>query len=259
MYPFINIGSYCHIPVYNLCIGIGIVCAMLLLQYNSRINHLSERQMGMLYMAVLVTIITGFSCAYFFDAFTQRLPLFSGKGGLTLMGGMVGGMACLAICINMSHMPVLPTFNLLTPSFAIAHFFGRLGCFFAGCCFGKPTGFFTGVRFPTGSLPWQHYHSSLPIHPTQLYEALFALVLCALLLSFKPRNAFLLYMLAYAVFRFFIEYLRNDERGIISEHLPFSPSQFLSLLMLALVLLYYTLSAYKKPGTNMQRDADEAL
>lgn len=241
MYPYLHIGAHIHIPMYNLCIGIGIVAAMLLLQQGSAFRHLAAEQQHRLRLSLLLTVLTGFAGAYLFDAFTQRQQghLLSASGGLTLMGGMLAGILCLALCLRLSRTPILPTLNMLAAPFALAHFFGRLGCFFGGCCFGRPTHFFTGLSFPRGSLPYRHYHSTVAIHPTQLYEAGFALCLCLLLLRYRPRQSFAIYLLSYSVFRFFAEYLRADDRGLLFTGAALSPSQWLSLLGIAGATVLY--------------------
>ena len=115
----------------------------------------------------------------------------------------------------------------------IGHSLGRVGCFFAGCCYGKETDSCLGVKFP--NLPH-------PVYPTQLYEAAFLLILFAvcsyLLLRRKFRHNMTVYLIGYGIFRFLIEFIRGDDRGKLFGLL--SPSQFWSLGMVILgVLLYF--------------------
>ena len=135
----------------------------------------------------------------------------------------------------------------------IAHAFGRVGCFFAGCCYGKPTDSFLGVQFPG---------MSQKVHPTQLYEAifLFALFTLCYLLYWKKnfKHNLSLYLVVYGIFRFCIEYLRGDDRGQLIGMI--SPSQFWSILMIVGgVAVYFLLEwLFKKRDEELALAAEEA-
>ena len=125
------------------------------------------------------------------------------------------------------------------PAVALGQSVGRLGCFSAGCDYGKPTTAPWGVVFTS---TFAHEVAGVPLgvrlHPTQLYESLATLVIFGLLLWWFPRkkrdgDVFLGYVGLYAVARFFLEFLRGDEdRGFVFHHL-LSTSQFIALLALA--------------------------
>jgi phosphatidylglycerol:prolipoprotein diacylglycerol transferase len=149
------------------------------------------------------------------------------------------------IYIRRVGLPLWTTCDVFAPGIALGHVIGRFGCFFAGCCFGKPT-----------SLPWAITFTdpfaaanvgtplNVPLHPTQLYEAGAEFLILALLLSTErlgrrfAGRTFWLYMLLYAVSRFVIEFFRGDERGAVG---VLSTSQFISVLLapLAVVMLVY--------------------
>ena len=147
---------------------------------------------------------------------------------MTFIGGLIGGVACfLAIYFIFRKKytaRLYEVISLLPCGILIAHAFGRIGCFFAGCCYGKETDSFLGVQFP--DLP--HL-----VHPTQLYEAAFLFVLFAasvyLILKKDFKHNLSLYLIAYGVFRFLIEYVRGDDRGELVGFV--SPSQFWSIFM----------------------------
>ena len=109
-------------------------------------------------------------------------------------------------------------------SITIAHGFGRIGCFFAGCCYGKETEAWYGIQFPG-------LHTK--VIPTQLFEAIFLFVLSAAMIvllfvvNFKYNMS--LYLISYGIWRFVIEYFRGDYRGSFIPGL--SPSQFWSIIM----------------------------
>ena len=124
--------------------------------------------------------------------------------------------------------------DMATPSLAIAHFFGRLGCFSAGCCYGRPA--------PQG-LPWAVTFRDplslappgIPLHPTQIYDALNALIIFSVLMFLRRREKFtgqllVTYILLYAIGRSIVEIYRGDSiRGFVID--PYlSTSQFISIL-----------------------------
>ena len=133
----------------------------------------------------------------------------------------------------------------------IAHAFGRVGCFFAGCCYGKETDSFLGVQFP--NLPH-------PVHPTQLYEAVFLFLLfaiCFILLMKKDfKHNLTVYLIAYGIFRFLIEFVRADNRG---EFFPgISPSQFWSILMVVAGVAVFFLLRYLEKKRITETKIDKA-
>jgi phosphatidylglycerol:prolipoprotein diacylglycerol transferase len=240
MLRFIEIGNNQFIPAYNLFVGFGIAMAMLLLQYQRLFLIKSETEKHTIHLSLLIAILLGFIGAYIFDAFSQNITLsFDNMNGigLTFLGGLISGLIVLVICLKMASLPLLPILNLMTLPFCIAHFFGRIGCFMAGCCFGKPTNFLFGVTFPNKSIPHFHYQELIKIHPTQLYESVFILCLVLFITKFKVKNQFYIYLLTYSLFRCMVEFIRADDRGTIFNQDIISPSQIMSLLTATLVIL----------------------
>jgi phosphatidylglycerol:prolipoprotein diacylglycerol transferase len=142
--------------------------------------------------------------------------------------------------------------DAFAPGIALGHVIGRMGCLFAGCCFGRPT-----------DVPWAiTFHSeyaaqnvgtplNIPLHPTQLYEAGAELLILGFLLATErkgrpfPGRTFWGYMLLYGISRFIIEFYRGDARGAIG---AFSTSQFVSMLIIPLsLIMLYVLSRRRAP------------
>jgi len=171
------------------------------------------------------------------------------NGGFVFYGGLVLAVAFGIWFIRRHRLPLLPLLDAGGWAVPFGLFWGRIGCFLGGCCFGERTDLPWGVSFPPYSPASDlHHHMgwiasrnewSLPVHPTQLYEALFALALSAAILWWLgPRRRyqgqlFLAFVGGYAVFRFLVEFIRSDERGGIGS---LSTSQIISLAALALVL-----------------------
>ena len=212
--------------------------AMLFLQYQKLFKTKTETEKHKIHLSLIISILLGFIGAFIFDAYSQNIVLtFDNLNqiGLTFLGGLLSGLLVLVICLKLASLPVLPTLNIMATPFCIAHFFGRLGCFMAGCCFGSPTNSIVGVTFPIDSLPHNHYHELIKIHPTQLYESAFVLCLFVFLTKFKTNNQFYIYILTYSIFRFLVEFIRADDRGIVFNQNTFSPSQIISLLTVVLI------------------------
>jgi phosphatidylglycerol---prolipoprotein diacylglyceryl transferase len=166
------------------------------------------------------------------------------KGGVVFYGGIVGGTAAFFVYRHFKPFPLRPFLDVVAPSIAVGTLFGRLGCFLNGCCFGDTCQYPWAIAFPKYSPPWGQHVSlglitrnamySLPVHPTQLYSALDALVILLLLTAFYPLRrrdgeVMGLLMLTYPVTRFLIEYLRNDEPAYFA---GMTPAQNISVLLL---------------------------
>ena len=239
MLRYITLPDGSSIAAYNLLIGIGIAAAMLYLQYNRDFKKKSESEKFKIHLSLLIAILGGFAAAFIFDAYTQGIPItFSNlnKIGLTFFSGLIFGLGLLILSLKLYVLPVFKTINILVPACCIAHFFGRLGCFFAGCCYGAPTKSVFGVVFPEGSLPHHHY-GPLKMHPAQLYESSFVLVVFIILHYSKTRYKLVIYLLSYSLFRFFVEFIRADSRGSALGQELLTPSQLISVGTVAAIVL----------------------
>ncbi|MAQ17674.1 MAG: prolipoprotein diacylglyceryl transferase [Sandaracinus sp.] len=172
------------------------------------------------------------------------------NGGLAYYGGLIAAGGYGLYFLRKEGFPLWKGVDLVGMVMPLGLFFGRLGCFLGGCCFGQPVDadFPLAVRFPAWSdaSEEQHEHGllasasdvSLPVHPTQLYESFGCLAIAAfLMLVWRPRKRFdgqlmLLFLGLYAVLRFVIEYVRADDRGA---WLGLSTSQLIGVLILGLV------------------------
>lgn len=224
---------FLNIHMYGVMIAVGILCAFLTLFYLTKKKGVDVRFTDFIFYNGIASIVVGFGFATLFQSTYNYIKNpsagFELGSGMTFIGGLIGGVACfLAIYFIFRKKytaRLYEVISLLPCGILIAHAFGRIGCFFAGCCYGKETDSFLGVQFP--DLPH-------PVHPTQLYEAAFLFVLFAvsvyLILKKDFKHNLSLYLIAYGVFRFLIEYVRGDDRGELVGFV--SPSQFWSILMM---------------------------
>jgi phosphatidylglycerol:prolipoprotein diacylglycerol transferase len=239
---------------YGLMIAAGFMVAIALAQREARRQGQDAERIGDLAFWVLVSALVG-SRLYFIavnwgDYFGDnawitfhgtRMPrvLAVWEGGLVFYGGFIAAALTAYLYMRRAGMQFLPYADTLIPSVAIGHFFGRLGCFGAGCCWGavSHTHLPWLARFPPVSLAYQSFAAranasellapdrltTLPVHPTQLYESFGELVLFAVLtLWVRPRKRFhgqvlATWLMAYAVLRTVVELFRGDvERGVVS-------------------------------------------
>lgn len=160
-------------------------------------------------------------------------------------GGVFYGGLLLAVAVGFwymaqKRMPFWTTCDVFAPAVALGHVTGRLGCFAAGCCYGRPTNVPWAVVF-TNPKAAANVGTPLgiPLHPTQLYEAGAELLILVILLSTEKKGrpfagrTFWLYMLLYAISRYVIEIYRGDPRGTV---FGFSTSQFISLILAPLAI-----------------------
>lgn len=164
---------------------------------------------------VFVVIFSGFFGARFFyivqewswyqNHFFEIFQIW--KGGLVYYGGMITSFTALFIYLLSTRLPLLATTDFLIVYVPLVHAFGRLGCFFNGCCYGK-----------TCRLPWAVQFPDLPgpVHPVQIYELFYNLILFGFLVRFYPGRRFSgqiisLYLILYAAGRFFLEYFRGGQ------------------------------------------------
>jgi phosphatidylglycerol:prolipoprotein diacylglycerol transferase len=159
-------------------------------------------------------------------------------GGLVYYGGLIGAGLTAYVWLRQYRQPVWMVADCLAPALALGQVFGRIGCFFNGCCYGRVDAAH-GVIFP-------NLGDNLPRLPVQLYEAAFVLLLSAFLTWFKPRRSypgqvFMLYIALYSVGRFILETQRGDiERGTLISPL-LSPGQWISLVGLLFALGFHLL------------------
>jgi phosphatidylglycerol:prolipoprotein diacylglycerol transferase len=251
MYQYLDLGNNVIIPMYNLMIGIGIIFGILTLDYQIRNKSITHKKEICLYIGVVVSMIIGFLGAKVFNLIYMKQSFSFNNilnSGMTYYGGFVCGIIVYILYNAIRKENILYMINILMPSVILAHAFGRFGCFFGGCCFGKPANNILGVNFPNDSIPFRHYGHNVSIYPTQLFESFFLFILFFVTLKFIPlRLNLTIYLLFYGLFRFFIEYLRADNRGIIFTNL-LSPSQFISIIFLLFGTILY-ISKEKKQIT----------
>jgi phosphatidylglycerol:prolipoprotein diacylglycerol transferase len=283
-------GTVARVPAYGLAIAIGVALGLVLAAREARRQGLPTARFWDLSFRLVLASVVGSRLLFVLlnaPAFARlcaegraqiggptlrdcTAALRIWEGGLVFYGGVIAAAAVVYVFARRERWSVGVVADAYAPGLALAHVFGRLGCFAAGCCYGKacpPGG--PGVRFPAGSVAHAdllaHGHvppgatHTGPLHPTQLYEATGELTLLVALLALRrwraapPGRLAMTYALLYAALRFGVEVYRGDAArkflfaldtpGLAralglppAEPLFLSTSQAVSVALIALVL-----------------------
>lgn len=253
MYPEIfRIGNF-PINTYGVFLAISFLCAILVSVKLAARDGLPREKIYDLSLWMLLAGLVGSKILMLFvEPEYRQNPLnlisldFLRSGGVWY-GGLLGAVLASYLLMRRYQLPWWKTADAFAPGIAIGNFFGRQGCFAAGCCWGEPTSLPWGVKFTELG----HEITGVPIdtylHPTQLYESFAMLLVFLFLLWLHKRKRFsgqviLAYALLYASIRFAIEFVRGDPRGDVfglTTLTGLSTSQLISLVIgiSALILL----------------------
>jgi len=254
MYPeLFRIGSF-PINTYGVFLALAFLCAILITVRLAARDGLPREKIYDLCLWMLLSSLVGSKLLMLFtepeyrDHPSQLLSLDFLRSGGVFYGGLIGAVLAGYLLMRRYKLPWWKTADACAPGIAIGNFFGRQGCFAAGCCWGKPTSLPWGVKFSELGHEITGVPVGVPLHPTQLYESFAMLLVFFFLLWLHKRKRFsgqviLVYALLYSVIRFAIEFVRDDPRGDIlglTTLTGLSTSQMISLVIgvSALILLF---------------------
>jgi phosphatidylglycerol:prolipoprotein diacylglycerol transferase len=224
--PKIEIGSWVIGPIpirlYGLMIGIGFLLSVWLASRRAKKEGVDPDRILDMGVYLLLAAIIGSRFLYVLTNLGEfaRNPLDAfaiWKGGLVFYGGLLAAIPVGMWYVRKHKLPFWKTGDIVAPYIPLGHAFGRLGCFFAGCCFGDPC---SGPLCIVFSDPRSLAPLGVPLYPTQLMEAGGEFMNFLLLLFVYPRRKFdgqifWLYPVFYAVLRFTVEFFRGDTaRGL---------------------------------------------
>lgn len=177
------------------------------------------------------------------------------RSGLVWYGGLIGASLATIIYARVKKASLWRLADVMAPSIALGHVFGRFGCLMTGCCYGRPTDLPWGIRFPA-----DHWTRGDPVHPTQIYEAfLNGLLFLGLTWLYRRKRfdgqIFATYLIGYALLRGFVESFRGDyPKYYLGGHV--TPAQFVSVgILVAGSLLLWKLS---NSGPSVQAERSDA-
>lgn len=216
MHPFIHIFGI-KIPAYGLMLLIAVFSAYMSMIYFSKREGLPREKLEALFLWEFIAALVGARIFYVVehDVFEAHRPIFPAifeiwKGGLDFFGGVVFAIITLFVGIRYFRLPFWKTIDVAGISVLFAHSVGRLSCWLAGCCYGKPTDLPIGVVFPSGAVA----PPGIPLYPTQVMEAtgnFIGFVFLYWLYRRKPFDGFIgaMYLIYYGVERFLLEFIRG--------------------------------------------------
>ncbi len=252
---------------YGLMIGIGALLAIFVSEWRAKRRGLDGE---LVFSAAVWGLLAGLLGAKLTFIISNIKLLFTnpsyvlGTNGFTVYGGVVLGIIVGGLIVKRKKVDVPVYLDLVIPQIALAQGFGRIGCFLAGCCYGKPTDSHFGVVFPVEAIA----PSGIPLIPTQLISAAgdFLIFAILLLLSnfatdylkvrkgeeelldkdavtkklrlFQPLSMSGMYLILYGIGRFAIEFLRSDPRRTA---LGLTSNQYVSIVFViaGLALIFY--------------------
>ncbi len=252
---------------YGLMIGIGALLAIFVSEWRAKRRGLDGE---LVFSAAVWGLLAGLLGAKLTFIISNIKLLFTnpsyvlGTDGFTVYGGVVLGIIVGGLIVKRKKVDVPVYLDLVIPQIALAQGFGRIGCFLAGCCYGKPTDSHFGVVFPVEAIA----PSGIPLIPTQLISAAgdFLIFAILLLLSnfatdylkvrkgeeelldkdavtkklrlFQPLSMSGMYLILYGIGRFAIEFLRADPRRTA---LGLTSNQYVSIVFViaGLALIFY--------------------
>ena len=260
MHPILFAVGSLRFPTYGAMMVLAILAAICVILRLGRREGLDSGQLldfstWLLLVALLgAKVLMVFSDWHYYrqnpgEIFSRSTFLAGG----VFYGGFIAAVFFAVWYIKLHHLPLWKVVDVYAPAIALGLGLGRIGCFAAGCDYGKPTTSMWGVVFTS---PIAHEVSGvplgIPLYPTQLMLLLTGLSIFAILIWRYPRKSrdgeiFVLYLALYAVARFFIEFVRGDEdRGFVFNHL-LSTSQFIAILAFA-AAVWMALILRRKPA-----------
>ena len=216
MHPeFIRLGPL-DIHTYGVFVALGFIVGLAVATRRARREGIDSERIADLGMWLIISGMLGgklFHIIFFWDDFLygwRQEGVRSLREGFVFYGGFIAASLTAVAYTTVKKLPFFRVADVFAPSIALGHAFGRMGCFFNGCCYGKPCSLPWAVTFPP-----PHIMAGIPVHPTEIYEALGNLVIFAGLSAvYRYKRAdgqiFWLYVLSYGILRFVVEFFRGD-------------------------------------------------
>lgn len=247
------------LPMYGILITLGMIICLFLNKNIIKFTNKLNREFN---ICLLISLISVLICAKVLYIISVLPQLIDGtytfkqalQSGLVYYGGMIGGLISIIIYTRIRKISTFTFINAVAIFLPLGQFFGRLGCFCAGCCYGVKNDYL-GIAYREGIPSNINTPTGIKLLPVQLFESVFCLLLFILLicLYLKKKNLntplyFSIYLTIYSIWRFIIEFFRGDmERGMLFN---LSISQIISiciaLSMIIFFICYYPLQNKRK-------------
>lgn len=242
MLTYITIGPI-KIYMYGLMIAIGFLAALILSCYRGKKRGLDDDTIWGIYFCAILGGLLGSRLLFYVVEIPHIIEdpsiLWNFRNGYVVYGGIIGGILVSYIYCRRKKQPFIKYFDLVMPAVSLAQGFGRIGCLFAGCCYGRETDAWYGITFHNSV----QAPNGVKLIPTQIISSIGDFIFCGILLwyaSKKPADGRVasMYMILYGIGRFAVEFLRNDYRGSMG---PFSTSQLISIGIVAIGIVMFVM------------------
>ena len=263
MHPDLISLGFLHLKTYGAFMALGFLAAWQVVAWLCRRMGRDPEPCTNLIMWMMVSGVVGSRIAYVIEHWSQEfaghpeLLVRIDQGGLMFYGGFILALAVFVVWCRVKREPIVPMADLFAVVIPLGHAFGRVGCFFYGCCYGRVSAHAFAVAYPRRSPAWvaqvegglvpETAQSSLAVLPTQLFEAgavlcLFAVLLFIFLRNWKTRPGLTTgcYLVGYACIRFGIEFLRDDMRQQVGA-LSIGQTISIGLFLLGFVFIFVSL------------------
>jgi phosphatidylglycerol:prolipoprotein diacylglycerol transferase len=232
---------------YGVMMAIAIIAALTTFWHTAKKRGYNEDHILDLSIATVIAGLLGGKLLYVITELKTIIKdpsvLKDIGAGFVVYGALIlGGLAVYIYC-RKKKWSFLNIIDLVLPSVALGQGFGRIGCLLAGCCYGAETNLRIGIEFKESLFAPSGVH----LHPTQIYMSVFDFALAFFLFWYirkerKPGKAAAIYIIAYSIGRFLVEFLRNDPRGAVG---VLSTSQFISIFTLVIGILVLNIDKLK--------------
>ncbi|MBE6597256.1 MAG: prolipoprotein diacylglyceryl transferase [Ruminococcaceae bacterium] len=261
MYPYEILPG---IDMYVICLSLAALSAIIIYRLLADRAKIGARLQNLCIFTAIGAIAFGYLSAVFFQAFYNIKKygkfVINSSTGATFYGGLIGGALFFLLVYFLVGKKIFPDgrhkksfftiADIAACCIAIAHALGRVGCLMVGCCYGKETDAWYGIYM---------VDLEKKVIPTQLFEAIFLLILFAvfvLMVKNKMTYCLQIYLCAYGVWRFIIEYFRDDYRGTTIIEAT-TPSQLTAIFMVAAGILLIVLQRKLQTAGAVEVKADK--
>ncbi len=253
MWPVLfQIPIFCGLPIngYGLMMDLGFLLGSVYIKREAiRVGANAERCMDLIFYLLIAGVFGSRVIHVFVNEWDRFLhnPLvlfYIWEGGLVWYGGLLSAIGISIWFFQKHHLSYWKYTDIFVPAVSLGHGLGRLGCFLAGCCYGRPMlhSAWYSLVFPEGVHSFAP--TGIPLYPTQLTEAFAEFCIFLGLLWFRKKKTFegqliLLYLMVYSIVRAILEIFRGDlDRGYVVD--PWiSTSQFISIITFLTALGIY--------------------
>jgi len=250
MYPSFEVFGL-DIHFYSIFFMFGLIAGCLMMVYGNK--HMKKYREALFdcYIYIMVGIMVGAKLLYFLVNINEYINDITRiwtdlRRGFLFYGGLIGAILAALLYFRKKNLPIWQFVDNAAPAIPLGHAIGRIGCIFAGCCYGSPTDLPWGIIYPD-SCPIAP--GGVALHPFPIYELIYNLLLFGFIVLMRNKvkiqgRMMAIYLMGYGIGRFCLDQFRGD---YVQTIWVFSTAQLISLgTILAGVLLFFLVKLKKE-------------